>query len=208
MFAFRWEAGGPWDSKGIQGVVRWLQDVWNLVCDDRPQVSGEVAEADVRALRRKVHQTIARVTEGLESFGFNTAVAGLMELKNTLVAARKTSVASTPAFDEAIGTMLIMMAPFTPFIAEELWERTGHSYSIHQQAWPEFDPEIAKADEITLVVQINGKVRDRITVPADISDEDAKAQALASEGAKKFMHGNQPKKIFYVADRGMVNIVI
>ena len=208
MFAFRWEAGGPWDSKGIQGVVRWLNDVWTLVADDKPTVTGEASEADVRALRRKVHQTIQKVTDGLQTFGFNTAVASLMELKNALLAARKTPIINTPAWDEAISAMLIMMAPFTPHIAEELWARTGHSYSIHNQPWPAFDAEIAKADEITLVVQINGKVRDRITVPADISEEDAKARALASEGVKKFINGGQPKKVFYVAARGMINIVL
>jgi len=208
MFAFRWEAGGPWDSQGIQGVVRWLNDVWSLVTGDKPEVKGSASDNDVRALRRKVHQTIARVSEGLETFGFNTSVAGLMELKNTLLAARKTPVVNTPAYDEAIATMLLMMAPFTPHIAEELWERTGHPYSIHTQQWPVFDPEIAKADEITLVISINGKVRDRINVPADISEEDAKARALASDGIKKFINGNQPKKIIYVADRGMINIVI
>ncbi len=208
MFAFRWEAGGPWDSKGIQGVVRWLNDVWTLVTGDKPQVKGEATAADQRALRRQVHQTIQKVTEGLETFGFNTAVAGLMELKNALVAARKTPVVNTPAWDEAISTMLIMMSPFTPHIAEELWQHIGKPYSIHNQPWPTFDPEIAKAEEITLVIQINGKVRDRITVPADISEDDAKARALASEGVKKYIDGQQPKKVFYVAARGMINIVI
>jgi leucyl-tRNA synthetase len=208
MFAFRWEAGGPWDSNGIQGVVRWLNDVWTLVTGDKPDISGQASESDVRALRRKVHQTIQKVTDGLETFGFNTAVAGLMELKNALLAARKTPVAKTPAWDEAVATMLTLMAPFTPHIAEELWERTGHAYSIHNQPWPAFDPEIAKAEEMTLVIQVNGKVRDRITVPADISEEEAKARALASEGVKKFINGGQPKKVFYVAGRGMINIVV
>ncbi len=208
MFAFEWEKGGPWNSRDIQGVVRWLNDVWNLVTGDRPTVSGEASETDIRALRRKVHQTIEKVSEGLESFGFNTAVAGLMELKNALVAARKTPVVNGPAYDEAIATMLLLMAPFAPHVAEELWTMTGHPYSVHTQSWPVFDPEIAKADEITLVVMVNGKVRDRITVPADISEEDAKAKALAMEGIKKYIDGNTPKKVIYVADRGMVNIVV
>jgi leucyl-tRNA synthetase len=208
MFAFEWEKGGPWNSRDIQGVVRWLNDVWNLVTGEKPTVSGEASEADIKALRRKVHLTIQKVSEGLESFGFNTAVAGLMELKNTLVAARKTPVVNDPAFDEAIATMMLLMAPFTPHIAEELWTMTGHPYSVHTQSWPEFDAEIAKADEITLVVMVNGKVRDRITVPADISEEDAKAKALALEGIKKYVDSNTPKKVIYVADRGMVNIVV
>src|SRR5258706_6207255 len=121
LFAFRWESGGPWDSKGIQGVVRWLHDVWNIVVGDKPDVKGEASDAEVRALRRKVHQTIQRVSEGLDTFGFNTAVAALMELKNTLLAVRKTPVVKTAAWDEAIASLLTLMAPFTPHIAEELW---------------------------------------------------------------------------------------
>lgn len=208
MFAFRWEAGGPWDSQGIQGVVRWLNDVWNVVTSEKPAVSGQASDSDIRALRRKVHQTIQRVSEGLDTFGFNTSVAGLMELKNTLMAARKTPLVNTPAWDEAVETMLLLMAPITPHLAEELWEYTGHAYSIHNQPWPMFDAEIAKAEEITLVVQVNGKVRDRITVPADINEADAKAQALASDAVQKFTNGGNPKQVIYVSGRGMINIVV
>src|SRR5262249_1061448 len=143
-----------------------------------------------------------------ETFGFNTAVAALMGLRNTLVAARKTAVVNSPAWDEAIHTMLLLMAPFTPHIAEELWAAIGQPYSIHTQAWPVFDPEIAKAEEITLVIQVNGKVRDRINVPADISEEDAKARAVAAEGVRKYIDGGQPKQVIFVAKRGMVNIVV
>ena len=208
MFAFRWESGGPWDSQGIQGVVRWLNDVWNLVTDDRPAPTDAADPTAVRALRRKVHQTIQRVSEGLETFGFNTAVAALMELKNTLSAARRTPVVSDPAYDEAIQTMLVLMAPFTPHIAEELWARIGCPYSIHQQPWPAFDPEIAKEEAITLVVSVNGKVRARITVPAGITEDDARAQALAAEEIRRFIDGKPVKKVIYVADRGMMNIVV
>jgi leucyl-tRNA synthetase len=208
MFAFRWESGGPWDSQGIQGVVRWLNDVWNLVTDEKPQIAGEIKDSDVRALRRKVHQTIQRVSEGLETFGFNTAVAALMELKNAMTALRKTPVISSPAWAEAVGMMLTLMAPFTPHIAEELWERTGHAYSIHNQPWPTFDPEIAKEEEITLVVSVNGKVRARIAVPAGIGEAEAKSRALASPEIQRFVNNQSPKKVIYVADRGMLNIVI
>jgi len=100
-----------------------------------------------------------------------------------------------------------LMAPETPHIAEELWARLGKPYSIHQQPWPEFDPELAKEDEITLIVQVNGKLRDRINVPAGISEEDAKAQALESEIVQRFMEGKQPKKVIVVPGR-LVNIVV
>jgi leucyl-tRNA synthetase len=116
-------------------------------------------------------------------------------------------LAGRPIFQEAIETLLLMMAPATPHIAEELWARLGKPYSIHQQPWPAFDPEAAKEEEITLVVQVNGKVRDRILVPAGIRDEEAKKVALASETAQRFMEGKKPKKVIVVPGR-LVNIVI
>ncbi|GAB4456783.1 MAG: leucine--tRNA ligase [Anaerolineae bacterium] len=208
MFAFDWQKGGPWDSKGIQGVVRWLHDVWEVVLHAPPPVAGEATDADARALRRKAHQTIKRVTDALEQFSFNTGVAALMELKNALQAARRTPVVNTPAWDEAVATMLVLMAPFVPHIAEELWTRTGRPYSVHLQPWPVYDAEAAAEEVITLVVQINGKVRDRIEVPADITEEEAKARALASENAQRFMDGKPPRKVIYVAKSGIINIVV
>jgi len=206
MFAFRWDQGGPWDSKGIYGIVRWMNDVWGLINGGAPD--GNPDPAAERELQRRVHQTIQKVSNGLETFSFNTAMAGLMELKNALLKANREAKVGPAVWDEAVKTLLLLMAPFTPFVAEELWTRTGHEYSIHNQPWPEFDPELAKEEEITLVVQVNGKVRDRIQVPADISEEDAKKLALESTGAKRHMDGKPPRKIIFVAKRGMVNIVV
>jgi leucyl-tRNA synthetase len=206
MFAFRWDQGGPWDSQGIQGVVRWLNDVWYLIMNPAPKPDGKAADKDVRALRRKVHQTIQRVTEGFETFSFNTAIAALMELKNDMADMKSTPVTQTDAWTEAVETMLKLMAPFTPFIVEELWAKIGNPYSIHEQSWPAFDPEAAKEESITLIVQVNGKVRDRIEVPAGISEEDAKAHALASEHVQNRLEGREPKKIIYVPGR-LVNVV-
>jgi len=206
MFAFRWEQGGPWDSKGIQGVVRWLNDVWALALDG---VSGREADpAAERDLRRKVHQTIKAVGDGLENFAFNTAVASLMALRNTLEDVRRRDNVSQAEWNEAVRHLLMLMAPFTPFISEELWQRTGNEGSVHAQPWPEYDPAIAAEDEITLVVQVNGKVRDRIQVPANIGEEDAKRLALESQGAQRHMDGKPPRKVIYVAQRGMVSIVV
>ncbi len=206
MFAFRWEQGGPWDSQGIQGVVRWLNDVWALGQADAPAGTGDPkAERDVQ---RRTHQTIQKVTDGLETFSFNTAVAGLMEFKNTLQDAARAADIGEDCWYEALQTLVILMAPFTPFIAEELWQSLGQTYSVHNQPWPEFDPEIAAEDEITLVIQINGKVRDRIQVPADISEEDAIKVALAAEGTRRHLDGKEPRKVIYIGQRGMVNIVV
>jgi leucyl-tRNA synthetase len=207
MFAFRWESGGPWDSQGIQGVVRWLNDVWSVVTDS-PPVAGEADEKAIRALRRKVHQTIQRVGEGLETFSFNTAVAALMELKNALVAVRKTPVCGSEAWREAIRTMLLLMAPFTPHIAEELWARISEPYSVHTQPFPAYDPEVAKVEEITLVVSVNGKLRARLQAPAGLPESEAVALALSSPDVQKHINGGQIKKVIYVAERGMLNLVI
>jgi leucyl-tRNA synthetase len=115
---------------------------------------------------------------------------------------------SRAVWDETVEHMLLLMAPFTPFVAEELWVRTGHEYSIHNQRWPEYDPAIAAEEEITLVVQVNGKVRDRIQVPVSISEEDAKRLALESDGAQRHMDGKPARKVIYIAKDGMVNIVV
>jgi leucyl-tRNA synthetase len=208
MFAFDWQKGGPWNSQQIQGVVRWLNEIWGVIAGDAPAAPIEAEEGDATALRRKAHQTIERVTDGLEDFSFNTAIAALMELKNAMQAAKRTTVYGTATWNEAVDICLRLMAPFTPHIAEELWARAGKPYSVHQQPWPEYDADAAAEETITLVVQVMGKVRDRIEVPAGISETDAKALALASEKVQKFTDGKTPRKVIYVAGRGIVNIVV
>ncbi len=207
MFAFKWDQGGPWDSQGIQGPIRFLNDVWNLVTAPLPENGGsKAADDDIRALRRKTHQTILRVTRDIDEFSFNTAIAALMELKNAMQDYRSTPVAHTDAWDEAVRSLLLMLAPFTPHIAEELWAFVGGEYSIHHQAWPTAIEELAEEESITLVVQVNGKVRDRIVVPADIGEDEAKARALASENVRKYLAGKEPRKVIVVPGK-LVNIV-
>ncbi|NIS80418.1 MAG: class I tRNA ligase family protein [Anaerolineales bacterium] len=207
MFGYRWSEGGPWNPDNIQGVVRWLHRVWSLVLETKDAQAVEEDAERARTLLRKVHQTIRQVSHDFENFEFNTVISALMELTNTIADARDTQQAGTPAFEQAIETLLLLMAPPTPHISEELWMRLGKPYSIHNQPWPEYDPELAKEDEITLVVQVNGRVRDRITVPADIREEDAKAIALGSETVQRFTGGAEPRKVIFVKGR-LVNIVI
>ena len=206
MFAYRWQEGGPWGSQGIGGTVRWLNRVWSVVTEVPAAPAPSVEEGAARQLRRVTHQTIQRVSADFEKFEFNTIVSSLMELTNALQEARA-GLAGTPAWAEAIQALLLMMAPVTPHIAEELWERAGRPYSIHRQTWPVFDPEIARADEITLVVQVNGKVRDRILVPADISETEARQRALASEAVQRQLGERSPKQVVVVPGR-LVNIVV
>lgn len=205
MFFARWEMGAPWNSSGIEGTARWLRRVWALF--NEPALPGSPSEQEIRALRRKVHQTLRQVTHDFETFEFNTIISSLMELLNEMYKAREAGVAGTPAWDEAKDDYLRMLAPVAPHIAEELWARLGKPYSIHAQPWPQVDEEAAAEDQITLVVQVNGKVRDRIIVPADIAEEDAKMAALASEAVRKHLDGKSPRKVIVVPGK-LVNVVV
>jgi len=212
MFFTRWEQGGPWDSQGIKGPRRFLEDVWSLALEPPPAPlrgpSPPVGGIKGGRLRRKTHQTIRRVTEDLESFSFNTAIAAMMELRNLM---RELKPAlhgpKDAAWDEAVESLLLLLAPCAPHITEELWERLGKPYSIHQQTWPTWDEAVAAEKTITLIVQINGKVRDRIQVPADINKEQAQSLALQSEAVGRRLGSQEPRKIIYVPGR-LVNIVV
>jgi leucyl-tRNA synthetase len=195
MFGYRWAEGGPWDPDNIQGVVRWLNRVWTLVLETGSTV-GKTGEAEAeRALLRKAHLAIRQVTHDLEHFEFNTVVSALMELTNALIEAREGGLAGTPSYREATKTLVSLMSPVTPHVAEELWARLGKPYSIHQQPWQVFDPELIREEQITLVVQVNGKVRDRIQVAAGIGEQEAKQAALASEAVQRHLGGKPPRAL-------------
>jgi leucyl-tRNA synthetase len=204
MFFTRWEHGGPWSYEGIKGPQRLLEDVWAIALADYAPKK-EDAQA-TRNLRRKTHQTIRKVGEDLENFAFNTAVAAIMELRNAMNDARRKGNVSQEAWNEGVESLLLMLAPFAPHITEELWARLGKPYSIHQQSWPQWDAEIAKEETIEIVVQINGKVRDRLTVEAGADDKTLKSLALASERVAEFLGGKEPRKVIVVRGR-LVNIV-
>ena len=206
MFAFDWQKGGPWSSRGIKGPRGWIEDVWRLALDT-PAKDGKPSAAQVRDLQRKMHQTIEACSRNIENFAFNTTIAALMSFRNVLQDAAQTPLPGSQPWNEAIETMLLLMAPITPHVAEELWARLGKPYSIHQQEWPAFDPELAKEDVIEIAVQVNGKVRDKLELPADIDADSAKAQAKASAGVKKYIDGKKIVKEIYVPGR-LVNIVI
>jgi leucyl-tRNA synthetase len=205
MFFARWELGGPWNDRGIEGTSRWLRRVWNLLTE--PAEESAIAPPRVAvALRRKVHQTLAQVTRDFEAFSFNTIVAAMMELLNEMSAARARGAERTPAWGEAREIYLKMLAPVAPHIAEEIWRLLGHRESIHLQRWPEIDEAAARDEVITLIVQVNGRVRDRLEVPADIGEEEARERALASDGALQFTAGHTIRKVIVVPGR-LVNIV-
>ncbi|OQY87303.1 MAG: leucine--tRNA ligase [Anaerolineae bacterium UTCFX1] len=208
MFFARWQQGGPWDSHGIEGTARWMRRVWTLFTDPAPASVSPASDDTKKNLRRKVHQTLKRVTHDFETFEFNTIISSLMELLNEMYKAREAGAFGSSEWDEATEIYLKMMAPVAPHIAEELWtERLSKSYSIHQQSWPQADESAAKEDMIEIPLQVNGKVRDRITVSADASEDDIKAAALASEVIQKYLDGKEPRKII-VAHGKLVSIAL
>jgi len=207
MFIGPWNEGGPWNPSAIEGVHRFLHRVWSLVVDAPRKVNDKTpTEKEETQLRRATHQTLLKVTSDYDHFKFNTMIAALMSFSNTLNATKETPVYGSDVWYEAIENLLLMMAPATPHISEELWARLGKPYSIHLQAWPQGDPELAKEDEVEIAIQINGKVRDRIRVSADSSKDDLEEQALASEKAQKWIGDKPIRKIIVVPGR-LVNII-
>ena len=213
MFIGPWDMGGPWDMNAIEGVHRFLHRAWSVVVGD-PQMENPVldpgvqpdAEA-VRALERKLHQTIIKVGDDMADFRFNTAIAGLMELNNMLIKAKETSVVNSGAWNQAIRSLILMLAPIFPHIAEELWHRQGNTSSVHLQRWPEADADKARVDAVTVVVQVNGKVRDKLIVAPGTAQAALEQAALALESVQKWLDGKQVQRVIAVPDK-LVNVVV
>jgi leucyl-tRNA synthetase len=223
MFMGPWDQGGPWSPTGIGGVHRFLNRVWTLALDAHGREPGDPdagalpagkdASAARAALRTAAHRTLRDVSADYDGFRFNTMIAKLMELANTLFRYRGTEVAGGPEWDEAIRLLLLMLAPAAPHIAEELWSRrleaAGQPWgSIHAQAWPEVDPAAVVESTREIPVQVNGKLRDRMTVPANATEEEIKAAALASEKIVAILAGRTPERVVVAGGGRLVNIVI
>lgn len=205
-FISDFELAVPWSTQGVPGIRRWLDRVWRITLspdDDR----GQPVTFSTRQLERITHQTIQRVEADILDFKFNTMVAALMEFTNALYRARDAGLAHTPAWNAAIHILLRLMAPVTPHIAEELWERLGYSYSIHQQPWPVANAELAAEDMIELVIQVNGKLRDKVTVAVDTDEHTLKAMALSSERVLSMVGDKTVRRIIVVPGK-LVNVVV
>ena len=208
MFIGPWELGGEWNDRGIVGISRWLNRVWSLVTTDYVPTCRDVVDPEAeKEFLHLTHKTIKEVTADLEKFRFNTMLSSLMEFSNYLSKVKESGVVSVSLWGEAISYFLLLLAPTAPHLAEELWNRTGHPYSIHNQPWPEYDEELAKEEEITLVIQVNGKVRDKVLVPASISEVEAKELALGRERVKAYIDVKKLTRVIYVPKR-VVNIVV
>jgi len=208
MFLAPWEHGGEWDDSGLSGIGRWLNRVWSLVLEPyRANVKAVVDERTHRDLQRIIHQTTRKVTQQLERFRFNTMIASLMEFTNYLAKVKEAGSVTESEWGESVDVLLRLLAPTTPHLAEELWQQTGQEYSVHNQSWPQWDEGLAKEEEITLVVQVNGKVRDRIVVPASITEAEALWLAEESHKVEGYLNGKDIIKKVYIQGK-LVNLVV
>ncbi|NER91513.1 leucine--tRNA ligase [Moorena sp. SIO3A2] len=200
-----------WDDADVEGQFRFLNRVWRLVSDfaangsTKPSSSNGDLTKPEKDLRRAIHTAIKEVTEDLEGeYQFNTAVSELMKLSNGITDAK---CKDSPVYKEGIETLITLLAPFAPHIAEELWHSLGHSSSIHNQPWREYDPDALVADEITLVIQIKGKTRGTIQVPANSDKAALETYARESEVAQRYLEGKEIKKVIVVPGK-LVNFVV
>ncbi len=203
MFGWRWEQGGPWDSRGVEGMYRFMNRVWELTLQAVAPASSPENE---KLLRRKTHQTIAKTTSEIETFSFNTYLASLMEYSNLMIKL-KNELYGSEAWQEAVRTLLLLLAPVAPHLTEAAWEKLGFGYSIHQQAWPLSNPELAAEEAVEIVLQINGKIREKLVVPVGSNEAELKEIALNNPAIQALLEGKPVRKVIAVPGR-LVNIVI
>lgn len=192
MFMGPLEDTKPWSTDGVRGVRKFLDRVWRL--------QEKVGESESEEVIKKLNEVLKKVTNDMEEMKFNTAIAKMMELSNVMTKADTVSKSS-------LETFVKMLAPFAPHMAEELWSTLGNEPSVTTQTWPTYDESMLVNEKMTIVVQINGKVRDKLDVAADASEEEIKTQALSTEKIKGWLDGNEPKKVIYVKGK-LVSIVV
>jgi len=218
LFASPPEKEFAWSDEGLEGCYRFILRIWNLFEENIDLFSAEeVRDQDVfhrdsyERLQKKLHQTIKKVTEDIEvRFHLNTAISALMELVNLIKKEKdrlRTSHQGRQLLRQALEALNLMVSPFAPHVAEELWERTGHQTLVAETPWPVYDPELAKEEMVTIVVQVNGKVRDKFEAPLDADEEELKQKALSLKRIQEILAGQQPKKIVCVKNK-LVSLVV
>jgi len=203
-----------WEDADVEGQFRFLNRVWQLVIEyagqkaegRRQKINPESFSKPEKELRRAIHTAIKEVTEDLDGeYQFNTAVSELMKLSNAL---KDATCKNSPVYADGIHTLLILLAPFAPHIADELWHQLGHSDSVHQQSWLQPDPAALVADEINLVIQISGKTRGTVQVPAQSTPAELEEYARASDIGKRYVEGKEVKKVIVPPGNKLINFVI
>ena len=199
MFMGPLEAVKPWSTRGVEGVTRFLERVWRLIVSEEGKLSRNVV-GTVPALehQRLLHQTIKKVTEDIDALRFNTAISQMMVLTNELTKAEQRPRAILESF-------VLILAPFAPHLAEELWEVLGHQPSVSQQPWPTYDPRLTISDRLTIPIQVNGKLRAKLDVGLDATRE--QVEELARVHIAEWLQGKDPKKIVYV-EKKLMNFVV
>jgi leucyl-tRNA synthetase len=206
MFLGPFQEGGDFRDEGITGISRFLDKVWHLATAGlrpesvRPGEARPGSPALPPAVERKLHQTVRKVSADTESLGYNTAIAAMMEYVNELRSAEC-------GLRIAVEPLLIMLAPYAPHFAEEVWEKLGHDRSIFTASWPSYDERLAAAGDVEVVVQVNGKVRGRVTVSRGATEAQVLEQAMKDESVRKFVDGKPVRKTIYVQDR-LLNLVV
>jgi leucyl-tRNA synthetase len=197
-----------WDDRGIEGAFKFLNRVWRILETQKIPASRQAGKLKTQnskkpnlKLDKKLHRTIKDVSEDIDKFKFNTAIASIMELVNEVYQNLNTDI------QDAVKTVVLLLCPFVPHFSEELWQGLGHKGSIFKADWPKYDPSLLIEETITMVIQVNGKVRAKIDVPADISEDKLKELVLANEKLKSWMQ-NKPIKNFILVPKKLVNIVI
>ncbi|MCX5724376.1 MAG: class I tRNA ligase family protein, partial [Nitrospirae bacterium] len=199
MFMGPLEAVKPWSTRGVEGVTRFLERSWRLMATDEGHLSNAVVgTVPTLEQQRLLHQTIKKVTEDIEGLRFNTAIAQMMVFTNEMTKTESRSRALLEPF-------VLLLAPFAPHLAEELWVVLGHKPSVSQQPWPVFDPALTVSDRLTIPVQVNGKLRAKLEVGADATRE--QVEGLAREQVAEWLQGQEPKKIVYV-EKKLMNFVV
>jgi leucyl-tRNA synthetase len=216
LFASPPEKDLDWSDQGVEGSARFLNRVWRLFYKQhhrlknvKPLPFGTALEGDPKVLRQKTHKTIKKVAEDIERFHFNTAISAIMELVNEIYVSEvkdRMDEISMRVMREAIETTVLLLSPFVPHFAEEFWEALGNRESIVKNPWPDYDQEAVLEEEILIVIQVNGRLRDRITLPTSYGEEEVKTWALKSEKIRKLTEGKEIKRVILVPQK-LVNIV-
>ena len=209
MFGFSYTEGGPWNDDGIKSVAKFLDRVERIVLKIRDMKAGKEAPygADEKELAYAKNYAIKQITKDMENFSFNTAVARLMELVNALFKYDNNQVKNVPLLKETSKDLLLLLAPFAPHFAEELWEQCGFRYSVFDQAFPVCDESALVRDETEYAIQINSKMKTKMMLSKDMSKEDIQHAVMQSDAIRPLLEGKVVKKVIIVPDR-LVNLIV
>ncbi|MDX2775799.1 leucine--tRNA ligase [Streptomyces caniscabiei] len=208
MFIAPYDVDAPWDTRGVPGTYRFLSRVWNLTQEYVGAEGMTLTKEASEAILTTAHRTVKKITEDIEHDKFNTAVSSMMEAVNGYYKLKEQhGIGKSPAWKFAIESLLQVLAPFAPHITEELWHDLGYDTTIHVDTWPEWDDRYLQTSTMMVIVQVNGKLRAKLSLPSNADEEAVKVKALADPNVAKFLEGREPRKVIYVAGK-LVNIVL